>query len=122
MRDGRGANVGPDLTDIRTMATDRRRLLESILHPSREIGPMYTTWKVLTKDDQVIVGLKLNGGGVGQSARYLLADSTTVDVRMEDIEVQAPSENSIMPSGLVQKMTMEELRDLLAFLASAPES
>ncbi len=121
MRDGRGATVGPDLTSIRTMATDRKRLLESILHPSREIGPMYTTWKVLTKDDRVIVGLKLNGGGVGQSARYLLADSTTVDVPMQDIEEQEPSENSIMPGGLVQKLTMDEVRDLLAFLASDPE-
>ncbi|MCY2976611.1 MAG: hypothetical protein NTW52_18295 [Planctomycetota bacterium] len=122
MRDGRGANVGPDLTSIRTMANDRKRLLESILHPSREIGPMYTTWKVLTKDDRVIVGLKLNGGGVGQSARYLLADSTTVDIPMQDIEEQEPSENSIMPGGLLQKLTMDEVRDLLAFLSSDPES
>jgi putative membrane-bound dehydrogenase-like protein len=121
MRDGRGANVGPDLTSIRTIATDRRRLLDSILHPSREIGPMYTTWKVLTKDDRVIVGLKLNGGGVGQSARYLLADSTTVDVPMQDIEEQELSENSIMPSGLLQKLTIDEVRDLLAFLSSDPE-
>lgn len=121
MRDGRGANVGPDLTGIRTMASDRKRLLESILHPSREIGPMYTTWKVLTKDDRVIVGLKLNGGGVGQSARYLLADSTTVDIPMQDIEEQEPSENSIMPGGLLQKLAMDEVRDLLAFLSSDPE-
>jgi hypothetical protein len=82
---------------------------------------MYTTWKVLTKDDRVIVGLKLNGGGVGQSARYLLADSTTVDIPMQDIEEQEPSENSIMPGGLLQKLTMDEVRDLLAFLSSDPE-
>jgi len=122
VRDGRGATVGPDLTNIRTLAADRKRLLESILHPSREIGPMYTTWKIRTKDDQVIVGLKLNGGGIGQSARYLLADSTTVDVKIEDIDEQAVSEKSIMPEGLVQTMSMVELRDLLAFLSSSPES
>jgi hypothetical protein len=40
---------------------------------------------------------------------------------MQDIEEQEPSENSIMPGGLLQKLTMDEVRDLLAFLSSDPE-
>ncbi len=114
-KDGRGAGVGPDLTSI-AGTLDRRRILDSILNPSREIGQMYTTWKVLTTDGRTIVGLKLNGGGIGQSARYLLADATTVDVPMEQIDIQAASDNSIMPDGLEKSLTSEELRDLLAFL------
>ena len=117
-RDGRGAGVGPDLSTLSASTMDRRRLLESILHPSREIGPMFTTWRVLTTDGRAIVGLKLNGGGVGQSARYLLADSTTIDVQMEEIEHQEASNLSIMPDGLVQVMTMDEIRNLLAYLSS----
>jgi len=115
-RDGRGAGVGPDLTSL-AGNVDRKRLLDSILHPSREIGPMYTTWKVLTTDGRVIAGLKLNGGGVGQSALYLLADSTTVDVPLEEIETQESSELSIMPDGLEQSMSIDQLRDLLAYLS-----
>ena len=121
-RDGRGASVGPDLTALPTNGTDRKRLLESILHPSREVGPMYTTWQVLTTDGRTIAGLKLNGGGVGQSARYLLADASTVDVPMEAIEDQIASPTSIMPQGIEQLMTIEDMRDLLAFLTSPPES
>jgi len=116
-KDGRGAGVGPDLTSI-AGNIDRRRILDSILNPSREIGPMYTTWKVLTTDGRVIAGLKLNGGGVGESNRYLLADSTTVDVAQGDIESQESSDKSIMPEGLAQLLTIDELRDLLAFLTS----
>jgi putative heme-binding domain-containing protein len=118
-KNGRGAGVGPDLTSI-AGSLDRRRILDSMLHPSREIGPMYTTWKVLTTDGRTIAGLKLNGGGVGQSARYLLADSTTIDVPMEQIDMQEASEKSIMPDGLERTMTLAELRDLLAFLTLRP--
>ncbi len=120
MHDGRGARVGPDLTTLGG-TTDRRRVLESILHPSREIGPMYTTWKVLTTDGRTIVGIKLNGGGVGQSSRYLLADSTTVDVPLEQIDVQELSDVSIMPEGLAQRLTITELQDLLAYLTQPNE-
>jgi putative heme-binding domain-containing protein len=120
-RDGRGAGVGPDLTKLATSDADRRRILESILHPSQEVAPMYTSWKVLTTDGRAIVGLKLNGGGVGQSARYLLPDSTTVDVAMEEIEDQSASDQSIMPAGLEQLMSLQDIADLLAFLTSRPE-
>jgi len=117
-RDGRGASVGPQLTSL-AGTIDRRRLLDSILHPSHEIGPMYTTWKVLTTDGRAIAGLKLNGGGVGQSARYLLADATTVDVPLEDIDVQEASTLSIMPQGLEKILSIEQIRDLLAYLSTA---
>lgn len=120
-KEGRGAGVGPDLTSL-VGNMDRRRVLDSILNPGREVGPMYTTWKVLTTDGRTIAGIKLNGGGVGQSARYLQADATTVDVPLEQIQLQEASDKSIMPDGLAQSMTIPQLRDLLAFLTSASES
>ena len=46
--DGRGADVGPDLTSI-GLRMDRRRLLQSILQPSQEIGPRYVPWTVETE-------------------------------------------------------------------------
>jgi len=115
--DGRGAGVGPDLTGL-AGNRDRSRILDSILHPSREIGPMYTTWNVITEDGRLIAGIKLNGGGVGQSSRYLLADATTIDVPLNEIETQRTSDTSIMPEGLEQLISIDELRDLLAFLST----
>ncbi len=120
MRDGRGVGVGPDLTSI-AATQDRRRILESILHPSREMGPMYVPWNVLTTDGRVLTGMKLNAGGVGNSMRFLAADASIFEVAVRDVEFQEPASQSIMPAGLEQLMAIEQLRDLLAFLQSPPE-
>ncbi len=43
---GRGAKTGPDLTTLSGKMTSKR-LIESILNPSKEVGPMYVPWKSL---------------------------------------------------------------------------
>lgn len=55
-QDGRGANIGPDLTALRGTLT-KERLLESLLTPSKEIAPRYTPWLIETKDGRVLTGL-----------------------------------------------------------------
>jgi hypothetical protein len=112
---GRGSTLGPDLGALGN-TTNRKRLLESILDPSREIGPLYTTWKILTADGQVLTGSKLNGGGVGTNLKYLAADGTTFELPLKEIQEQQPSPISIMPADAVRNLTMQEVRDLLAFL------
>lgn len=114
---GRGSLTGPDLTTL-AGTTTQERILESILLPSKEIGPMYVPWKVLTVDGDVIVGLKLDKAGVGNRRQFQTADGKIVGVALEDIERQEPVKTSIMPKGLEKTMSLEELKDLLAFLAS----
>ncbi len=114
---GRGAMTGPDLTTLSGQMTSHR-LLESLLLPSKEVGPLYVPWRVLTVDGKVLTGLKLDKSGVGNSLRFQGADGNTFEVALEDIEVQDPIEQSIMPSGLEDAMTLDELRDLIAFLVS----
>jgi len=111
----RGANTGPDLTTLAGKMT-RRRILESILQPSKEVGPLYVPWIIETVDGKVLTGLKLDRAGVGNSIRLQLADSKIVEVALKDIEVQQATSKSIMPTGLEETMTVEELRDLVAFL------
>lgn len=115
--DGRGATVGPDLAAIARGST-QEQLLISILQPSKEIAPLFVTWKVLTTDGKVILGSKVNGGGVGEANRYLLADGTTVDVAQKDIEEQQPVSESIMPENIVQTLSIDELADLMALFDS----
>jgi hypothetical protein len=62
------------------------------------------------------VGVKLNAGGVGTNLRYLAADGTTFELKLEDIEAQEPSSKSIMPEDAYKSLTLEELRDLLSLL------
>ncbi len=56
--DNRGGNVGPDLSFI-ARSSNRDKLIESILEPSKEIAPMFTAYKVLTRDGKERVGLLL---------------------------------------------------------------
>ena len=114
---GRGARTGPDLTTLSGTMT-RRRVLESILQPSKEVGPLYVPWKILTVDGAVLTGLKLDAPGVGTDLKFQGADGNVFSVALPDIEVQEPVDQSIMPSGLEDALTIAELRDLVAFLTS----
>jgi putative heme-binding domain-containing protein len=113
---GRGSEVGPDLT-LLAGQMDRRRIIESILQPSKEVGPLYVSWRVLTEDGRVLSGVKLNAAGVGNRVRFAGADGNIFEVPLEEIREQQPSEESIMPRKLEETMSIDEFRDLVAFLA-----
>ena len=114
---GRGSAVGPNLTGAGRTFT-RRRLLESILQPSREIAPLFTPWMVATVDGRVFTGLHVGTDNEGVQ-RYLVADGGEIEIATRDIEERRPSPESIMPQKLAESLTLQELRDLLAFLESS---
>ena len=111
---GRGGQVGPDLTVIaRTM--DRKKLAESILEPSKEISPQFTTWAIETKNGKVLNGMLL-GEEVNGDLRLGNNQGEIFFVPFNEIETRAPMPVSIMPEKLHETMTATELRDLIAFL------
>lgn len=112
---GRGSSVGPELTTI-SGHMNRERLIESILLPSREVGPLFVSWNVLTVDGQVLTGMKLDREGAGGSFRLLGAEGNVFEVPLSEIETAMPVAPSIMPTGLEQTMSIEEFADLIAFL------
>lgn len=114
--DGRGADIGPDLTGI-GKSVDRRKLVESILRPSREIGPRYVPWIVLTSDGRTWTGMSLGVVNNGRAERFLASDGTTFELKLRDIETRQLSPTSIMPAGLHELLTPRNLGDLLAVLS-----
>ena len=111
--DGRGADVGPDLSLIGR--TDRKWIVESILQPSAVVAPNFQTWKVETLDGKVFTGL-LVGTYLDESV-YVNEKGVRVKVLATDLAEITPLKTSIMPDGLVDKLTDQEIRDLLAYLA-----
>lgn len=112
--EGRGADVGPDLSLIGR--TDRKWIVESILQPSAVVAPHYQSWKVDTLDGK---------SRVGQLVHTHLDESTYVDAKGDRFKVLAgdvveasPTKGSIMPDGLIDGLTDQEVRDLVAFLAA----
>jgi putative heme-binding domain-containing protein len=109
-----GANIGPDLTQIGGIRT-RRDLLEAIVAPSATLARGYESVTVVASGKQI--------SGIVRSETHnalqlLTADRSETVVPRDEIDEIVPSRLSIMPQGLDRNLTDEELRDLLAFLAS----
>ncbi len=113
--DGRGGKIGPDLT-VGARNLDRRRLIESILSPSKEIAPQFTVWNVLTTDGRTQTGILLSEQAKEATQTFGDTSGKTFTVKIADVESRTPQQLSIMPTGLERQMTTQEFRDLLAFL------
>jgi putative membrane-bound dehydrogenase-like protein len=109
----RGGNVGPDLTKVGQIRSERD-LLEAIVYPSASFIRSYEPVVVATADGKVLNGLLRNE----TSDEVLLVTGANQEARIPraDIEEIRPSTVSVMPSGLDQQLTTQELADLVAFL------
>ena len=108
-----GGRVGPDLSRIASIRTERD-LLEAILFPSASIVRSYEPILVATDDGRVINGLLRRS----TADEVVLATGPNQEVRIprERIEQVRPSTISVMPAGLDQQLTLQELADLIEFL------
>jgi putative heme-binding domain-containing protein len=111
-----GGNTGPILSQIgRTRS--RRDLIEAIAFPSARLEQSYRSTKIQTSDGEVLNGLIVEENA--SSIALQVAADRRVTVQRNDIEAMEPSSVSIMPAGLEQQLTRQELADLIAFLENA---
>ena len=108
-----GGHVGPDLTTIGQVRTERD-LLESIVYPSASFVRSFEPYVVKTKSEDEYSGVLRKDApdeivlATGPSAEVRIARADIVDMR--------PGTVSVMPAGLEQQLTRQELSDLIAFL------
>ena len=110
-----GGKVGPDLSKIGQVRTERD-LLEAIVAPSASFVRSFEPVLVATVDGRVFNGILRD-----ESAEHLtltLNADETVRLRRDEVEAMQPGDVSVMPAGLDQQLTPEELADLVAFLKS----
>jgi putative heme-binding domain-containing protein len=112
---GRGGNIGPDLSTIGRART-RERLIDSILEPGREIAPQFTTWSMLTTDGHIHTGMIVHENK-GTTVLGTL-EGERIELQTIDIDLRTPQRTSVMPDRLEERVTVGEFRDLLAFLQS----
>jgi putative membrane-bound dehydrogenase-like protein len=110
---GEGGDVGPELT-----GSDRRNLdyiLENVLDPSASVGRDYKLVNVATADGRLVAGIVRE-----QDDRAVLVQTANerLLIPRDEIEEFKNSEESMMPEGLLQGLTPEEVRDLAAYLAA----
>ena len=114
MVEGRGRAIGPDLTMIGHSQTPQH-VLQSILDPSREIAPLYTVWTITSSKSEPVTGMLLRRDGQSNEV-YVDASGQEMKVKEETVTNRIMRNESLMPTGLVQGLTDQELRDLVAFL------
>ena len=119
--DGRGGRVGPDLTLI-GHTSSRDRIIASILQPSQEIAPEFQSWLLVTKDGKTLTGLRLQKPGDDGVEDYADPAGKKFSLRSDEIESREASTTSIMPDGLEQSVSIDDLRDLVTFLTSASDA
>jgi putative heme-binding domain-containing protein len=110
-----GGNLGPDLTRIGRIRSDRD-LLEALLYPSASFVRSYEPVNVVTKRGTVVSGLLREDNGL----EVLITTGERKDVRFthDEIEEVRPGTVSVMPAGLDKQLTAQQLADLLEFLRS----
>jgi putative heme-binding domain-containing protein len=112
--EGRGREVGPDLSTVGR--NERRQVVESVLQPSALVAPHYQVWQIETADGKVRTGMLMNT----ELDVYTYADTKGdfFKVNTRDVADLQPLPKSIMPDGLADLLTDQELRDLFAYLWS----
>jgi putative heme-binding domain-containing protein len=107
-----GRAIGPELTGSQRANLDY--VLENLLDPSAIVPFDYRVTIVETKDGRFLTGI------IKQENDLTLTVQTQNDaviVPKKEIESRTASPLSLMPDGLLDKMTNEEIRDLVAYLA-----
>ncbi len=111
-----GGKIGPELTRIGKTRTSEA-LMEAILFPSLRIEQGFRPVKVLTVDGQIVNGLVISQNS--DELELQIAADKTIRLSKRDIESQQPGEVSIMPSGMREVLSPQELADLMALLKAA---
>lgn len=111
-----GGAIGPDLTRIGEVRSERD-LLEAILYPNLSFVRSYEPVVVITNDGRTFSGILKKDA----PDEVILTLSATEEMRLPraDIEEMQPGNVSVMPSGLDQQLTEQELVDLVTFLKAS---
>jgi len=110
--EGKGNRVGPDLSGI--ASRPREALLVDILDPSRQVTPDFIGYTLTTTQGESVTGLL-----VAESANTITLrpvgqpDETFLRAQITGLRAEG---KSLMPDGLEQGLTYQDLADLLDFL------
>ena len=105
--------MGPELTGSNRRNLDY--LLSNIIDPSAAVPADFQVTVVLTKSGRVI-----SGAVTRRTPQQLELQTKTelVRVPVEEIDRLKPSKQSLMPDGLLNELSDDQIRDLIAYLMS----
>jgi putative heme-binding domain-containing protein len=110
---GEGKSIGPDLTGSGRANLDY--LLENIVDPSAIVPADYRVSNIELKDDRSLTGIV-----VARNERTIELQMQNERLTIDRSEIREMQQGtlSLMPEGLLQTLTDDEIRDLIAYLRS----
>ena len=110
---GEGKDIGPDITGANR--SNLEYLLENIVDPGAMIAGDFKMSVINLKNGQV-----LNGAVLRETARTLEVQTATdkLTVDQDDVKSRKQSDLSLMPDGLLEALSDEQIRDLFGYLMS----
>jgi putative heme-binding domain-containing protein len=107
-----GHDVGPSLATIQHRSPEE--ILIHVLDPNREVSPDFLDYTVRLTDGRVLTGLIAAETDAGLTLRR--AEKHEDAILRSEIDELTSSGKSLMPEGLEQKISPQEMADLLALL------
>jgi putative heme-binding domain-containing protein len=108
-----GGHVGPDLSRVGAIRQERD-LVESIVFPSASFVQSYEPIVVETVDGDVQNGVMRRNDA--EEILLLAGPDRELHIPRADVKAVRPGALSVMPAGLDQQLTPQELADLVTFL------
>ena len=112
---GEGIDFGPNLSEI-GIKLGKDALYESILDPSAGISFGYEAWQIELKNDENVYGLLVSETEEELAVKTI--GGIITHCKKADIVKREKQKLSIMPSGLQQAMSRQELVDLVEYLTT----
>jgi putative heme-binding domain-containing protein len=117
-----GGMTGPDLTSAGRRYSPHD-LLDQVINPSKVINEQFSAVTVITNKGKVHTGVIVNLSGDRMTLNTDLTDpNMRVNINRNDIDELIVSKTSPMPAGLFNRMTKDEILDLLAYVLSGGDS
>lgn len=108
---GEGLAIGPDLTGSNRGSVDY--LLMNVIDPSSVVPKQFTTSVIALDSGRVITGVVI---GQTENAITVQTDKEQLTLANDEIEQIRNSGKSLMPDGMMDVLTPEQVRDLFAFM------
>ncbi len=110
---GEGGAIGPDITGAQRTNIDY--VLENLVDPSAAVAKDFQMELIQTESGRVITGMIVDES---DSAITIQTANEKVVLPKSEIEERSLSKVSMMPDGLLQTLTNDQIRDLIGYLGS----
>jgi putative membrane-bound dehydrogenase-like protein len=106
---------GPHLVDI-GKRYKKAELVESILKPAAKIAQGFDTYLFATNAGKVVTGFVTSESVDEVQIRQ--TNGVALSLKKDEIEIRQKKKESMMPNGIANNLTPEQLADLIAYLQS----